>query len=211
MRSSLPRISEASYGGDHAQAAVDPERGPAARVSSAMSEMPASSGPGARYGTLAVLCLVPLRLMLLGICSVALLWPLMPGQAAAAGKLSARVEGRHPDGFVPTASTGPIQCGSPVNAARLGSGAIHPLHKGKGRHVFPKIDGANDPSDDGTSDDPNDDDDAWDDLNGDVDRGVPVLAELQEMAPCLSAPKCALVTRTTHPTSPFLSQQRLRC
>jgi hypothetical protein len=145
----------------------------------------------------------------LGIGVLALYWALSLGQGAAAGNPAAREEGSPAGNSVQTGSTGRAQTGFPDSMARLGNGWR--LRSHKPHHAFPKITLGDDPNDNETSDDPNDDDDAWDDLSAVVDRDAPTIGWLWETMPCQNAPQCAPVIRTLPPTSPFLTQQRLRC
>jgi hypothetical protein len=194
---------------DHAQAPADPERGPAARVSSLVPEVSVPSGPGARHGILVAVCLVPLRLTPLAVRLVALLWPLILGQMSVAGDLATRKEGPPSDSPVQTVSTGRGQSGSPVSVARFGIGSKLRPHKRS--HAFPKITCDDDPNDDEASDDPNDDV-VWDDRNDRDDTGMPVIGCLQEMVRNLPPPEVESVPDSTAPpSSPLLTTQRLRC
>jgi hypothetical protein len=160
-------------------------------------------------GTLAALGIDRLRCTPLGIAVLALLWALSLGQGAVAGNPAAREEGPPAGNSAQTGSTGRAQTGIPDSMARLGNGWR--LRSHKHHHAFPKITLGDDPNDNETSDDPNDDDDAWDDLSAVVDRDAPTIGWLWQTMPCQDAPRCAPVTRTLPSTSPFLTQQRLRC
>jgi hypothetical protein len=209
VRHFLPRIREAFLDDHHAEAPADPEKGPAAWVSSLVPEATVPRGPGTRLRLLGAGRLVPPRLTPLGIRLLALLWALIVGQAAVAGNLATREEGPSPSNSVQTATTGKAQSGSPDRVDRLGCGWTLRWHKRL--HAFPRIAPLDDPNDDETSDDPNDDDDAWDDLNGDDETDGPIIAWFRETVHHRYAPEYAPITWTAPPSLPFLMQRRLRC
>jgi hypothetical protein len=184
MDQPLPRLSELFLGDDHAQRHADPDGDPAAWIS-----------PVSPYRA-------PRAIRLIG-----LVWILLLGLAAIAGRIEARDEASHPVGPARVAQVQP----GPYVHTRLRSGANHRSHKRP--LVVPKIALANDPSDDGTSGDPDEDDDDETSkfLNGSDDTDVPIVAWCYEMAPSPIPDECASATWTAPPSSPLLILQRLRC
>jgi hypothetical protein len=124
---------------------------------------------------------------------------LIVGLASIASGLMAPRETSSPDG--------------PVCAARMGRWVTHWSHKPHKRHSsVPGIVPANDPSDDGTSRDPDDDDDTKSDIGVDDETEVPIFACLNEAVCYLIATEARLASAWTETPSPrFLTLQRLRC
>jgi hypothetical protein len=101
---------------------------------------------------------------------------------------------------------------SSIPIARLRSGSTHRPHRRP--QAVPKIVPSYDPDDDTTSDDPDEDDDETsknlsDSENDDTD--VPIIAWLEERAPCPVPHECAPVTWSAPPSSSLLTLQPLRC
>jgi hypothetical protein len=182
MGQPLPRLSELFLGDDHARRHADPAGDPAAWISPVSPDR------------------APRAIRLIG-----LVWILVLGLAAIAGRIEAREEVSHPGGPVRVAQ---VQRGLPVHM-RLRSGANHRSHK----HPLPilRVVPSCDSSDDDATED-YDDDDAWDDPNGSDDSGAPIIAGLRQIVPSLIAPKSqSAATCSETPFPLFLTLQRLRC
>ena len=111
----------------------------------------------------------------------------------------------------PTAAIAPhFQFGSAGGHTRPRFPCTHRSHK-----RFPKVAGsasANDPSDDGTSKDPDDDDDASDDLNGDDETNGSVAAGSAEVALySIVAKTASFPLRRACRSHIFPTLERLRC
>ena len=208
MRHSLPRTRLDTLGEHNADTPADPERGPAARGSSSVTEMLVSRVADTRHGILEAVCLASIQLTPRWIRSFAVLWALIAGYASIAGALSARGEGSPPDKSIQTASTTRVQSGSPVTPVRFESRST--LRPRKHSHAFPKIGADTDPNDDEASDDPNDDV-LWDDPENHDSREVPMTAGLQEMVPDLNPVEGTPAILADHPSSLLRTLQRLRC
>jgi len=72
-------------------------------------------------------------------------------------------------------------------------------------------DGANDPTDDETSRDSTTDDRTSEDINAGEETDAPFVALHQELVLYLFAPETVPAAWTETPSSPFLTQPRLRC
>jgi hypothetical protein len=138
-----------------------------------------------------------------------LFWALLLGRASAAGGPEGRAEDPAAGHLTLTTSAGQAHAGTPETNSRQARRWI--LHRHKPSLVFPKIARGDDPNDDETSDDPNDDDDAWDELNCFDDTDVPFVTWLPVALMRADAPEPAPALRAAPPSSPFLTQRRLRC
>ncbi|MFI5454931.1 MAG: hypothetical protein ACHRXM_05720 [Isosphaerales bacterium] len=72
-------------------------------------------------------------------------------------------------------------------------------------------DGSNDPTDDETSRDPTDDNRTSEDINAGEETDAPIVALHQALVLYLIAPETVPATWTETPSSPFVTQPRLRC
>jgi hypothetical protein len=102
---------------------------------------------------------------------------------------------------------GPV---SPIPVSRLRGGSTHRPQKRP--HAVPKIVLSYDLNDDTTSDDSDDDDDETSSfLDDSDDTDVPILAWVEDRAPCPITHACAPVAWTAPLSSSHLTIQRLRC
>lgn len=150
-------------------------------------------------------------LILRVICLIGFVWVLGLGLASIAANFAAQEQESPPDGPDTAATAVITPSGFPVHVARWRSGSTHRSHKRL--LVVPKIVLSNDPSDDGTSGDPDEDDDNETSkfLNGPDDTDVPIMAWCQEMAPCSVLRECAPLTWISPSSSSLPMLQRLRC
>ena len=135
---------------------------------------------------------------------------MMLGLAWFARGTAGREEAGSRTGLSPAAMGHCVEPGSPGCDARPGSLHAHGWHK-----RFYKVHRglcANDPSDDGTSRDPDDDNDTSDDLNCDDETNAPILTHAAGVALYLVGTDALAAPASTDKHFPlFLTLQRLRC
>jgi hypothetical protein len=202
-------MRDAFLGEDCFRAPADPEKGPAAQVSSLVPEISAPSVSTARNGTVAVVRLQLPRLGFPALRSVAQIWVLTLGQAATAESPVAREGAPPPDGSVGiTTAVCPTPPCPPV--ARLAKIRHHGRTCVTPHFPRPRL---YDPNDDVASDDPNDDDDGdWEDPTADDNSNDSAIAWLPEMVRYLTASEVGSAPAWAEtPSSPFLTPHRLRC
>ncbi len=185
MDQSLPRRGETFLGNDHAQQPADPDGDPAAWI--------APVAPNLTLHTIRLIGLV--CALILGLTSIS----------------TSRAVREEASPLDRAGTIARVQSGSPVHATRFRSSSIHRSHK----HPFaiPRIVLSYDPNDDTTSGEPDEDDDDETSkfLDGSDDTDAPIIARLEEMAPCPIPHECAAVPWTAPPSSPLLTLQRLLC
>jgi hypothetical protein len=193
---------------------ADKQRERAATVPAPRASMPpvlVARGVAAERATAALVRLCGGWLRRRATLRIGLIAAIILGASSVAQGLASRVKMGELQSPAQVATALHSEPGSPGGDARPASHSPHGWHKRF--HKFPKRIAANDPSDDGTSRDPDDeDDDASDDLNCDDESDGTIVAWVPPAVLYLIAAETARAPSTIKPHSPlFLTLQRFRC